>query len=160
MIEAMSVDEIIKELLELAKFNATSTQGGPFAAMVVKSGQIISQATNQVLGLCDPTAHAEVQAIREACKKLNNFQLDECEIYTSCEPCPMCLGAIYWARPKKVYYVATRQEAAKGGFDDEFIYEELEVPIESRKIEFEKIDHQDSFEPFMQWLSNTKRVDY
>ncbi|NCN28013.1 nucleoside deaminase [bacterium] len=152
--------KITETLLKLAKENATSTQGGPFAAIIVKDGQIIAQATNQVLGTNDPTAHAEVQAIRLACKKVNSFQLDGCILYTSCEPCPMCLGAIYWARPDKVFYVATRNEAAKGGFDDEFIYQELTIPIHERKIAFEKIDSPNSFDPFEVWLKNTSRTAY
>ena len=147
-------------LLKLATANATSGKGGPFAALVTRGAEVISQATNEVLGNNDPTAHAEVQAIRRACQHLDSFQLDGCELYTSCEPCPMCLGAIYWARPEKVYYVATRKEAAKGGFDDDFIYQEINVPIEKRKICFEKIKHSGSFEPFETWLGNATRTPY
>src|SRR6187402_191609 len=118
--------EFMLEAIELSFQGQRAGKGGPFGAVVVKDGKIIGRGFNQVTSNNDPTAHAEVVAIRDACKNLNDFQLAGCEIYTSCEPCPMCLGAIYWARPDKVYYANTRQDAADIDFDDSMIYEELE----------------------------------
>ena len=117
----------MKEAIRLATENVRAGRGGPFAAVVVKDGHIIASGTNSVTSTNDPTAHAEVTAIREACRALGTFQLSGCEIYTSCEPCPMCLGAIYWARPDRVFYAATASDAAAAGFDDSFIYEELKL---------------------------------
>ena len=118
--------QFIKKVIQLALDNVTGNTGGPFGAVVVKNGEMVGVGQNQVTRLNDPTAHAEIQAIREACQRLNTFQLDDCELYTSCEPCPMCLGAIFWARPKAVYYACTKEDAATIGFDDKFIYEQLE----------------------------------
>src|SRR4051812_10776625 len=115
----------MRKAIEMSIENVRSGKGGPFAALVVKDGAILATGTNQVTSTFDPTAHAEVVAIRAACHSLAHFQLDGCEIYTSCEPCPMCLGAIYWARPSKVYFGATHDDAAHAGFDDSFIYEQL-----------------------------------
>ncbi|HOM91348.1 MAG TPA: nucleoside deaminase, partial [Bacteroidia bacterium] len=114
-------NHFMEEAVALSKKAITDNEGGPFGCVVVKDGKIIAKGNNKVTSTNDPTAHAEIVAIREACKALNSFQLDDCEIYTSCEPCPMCLGAIYWARPDVVYFANTRQEAAAIGFDDEFI---------------------------------------
>ena len=127
--------EFIKVAVDLSREGSQSNKGGPFGCVVVKDGKIIGKGSNQVTSSNDPTAHAEVVAIRDACRNLNTFQLTDCEIYTSCEPCPMCLGAIYWARPSKVYYANTRHEAAAAGFDDAFIYEEINVSPDKRKIE-------------------------
>ena len=121
--------------IELARKGMENGAGGPFGCVVVKDGEIVGEGSNLVTSTNDPTAHAEITAIRNACQNLNNFQLEGCEIYTSCEPCPMCLGAIYWARPAKMFYAATHEDAAKVGFDDQFIYEEIEKPITERKIE-------------------------
>ena len=129
----------MQEAIDLAKQNLKLKNGGPFGAVVVKDGKIIGRGVNSVTSQNDPTAHAEVNAIREACAIINSFQLDDCEIYSSCEPCPMCLGAIYWARPKKFYYAATREDAAKAGFDDSEIYREIQLPIQSRKIPSEQL---------------------
>lgn len=111
-----------------------SGKGGPFGCVIVKDDIIIGKGCNKVLETNDPTAHAEVVAIKDACNHLQSFQLDGCEIYASCEPCPMCLGAIYWARPAKVYYANTKQDAASIGFDDSFIYDEIDMPLSKRKI--------------------------
>ncbi|MEL6593868.1 MAG: nucleoside deaminase, partial [Bacteroidota bacterium] len=119
--------EFMREAIRLACENVASGQGGPFAAVVVKDGKIIATGVNRVTSDLDPTAHAEVNAIRAACKVLGSFQLDGCDIYTTCEPCPMCLGAIYWARAKQVYYANTQIDAAQIGFDDRFIYEEIDL---------------------------------
>ncbi|MBK6966444.1 MAG: nucleoside deaminase [Bacteroidales bacterium] len=122
------------EAIKLARQNISNGNGGPFGAVVVKDGIIIAKGSNHVTTWNDPTAHAEVVAIREACLKLGYFQLDGCDIYCSCEPCPMCLGAIYWARPDRIFYAAAREDAAKAGFDDEFIYRELGMTPDSRSI--------------------------
>src|SRR5882724_3989761 len=121
--------DFMRQAIALALENIR-TGGGPFAALVVKDGAIVATGANRVTATNDPTAHAEIVAIREACKKLGSFQLDDCEIYTTCEPCPMCLGAIYWARPARVFFASTASDAAAAGFDDAFIYDELQTPAE------------------------------
>jgi len=126
----------MQRAINLAQEGIDSNSGGPFGAVIVKDGEIISEGFNRVTSTNDPTAHAEIVAIKEACKKLESFQLDNCILYTSCEPCPMCLGAIYWARPKKVFYACNRTDAAEIDFDDQFIYDEIDKSIEDRKIEF------------------------
>jgi guanine deaminase len=134
--------------------------GGPFGCVVVKDGEIIASAFNEALKNNDPTAHAEVLAIRRACQKLNTFQLDGCEIYTSCEPCPMCLGAIYWSRPSKVYYAASRGDAAQAGFDDNHIYDQFNLPLPNRNIPFEQIMEQDVKDIFTKWVSMKLDIKY
>jgi len=148
------------EAIRQAVENARSGKGGPFGAVVVKEGRVVAAGTNSVTSSNDPTAHAEVVAIREACRVLGTFQLNGCEIYTSCEPCPMCLGAIYWARPDRVYFAATASDAAEAGFDDSLIYEELERPLSNRKIPFEPMMREDGQEPFREWKQNSDRVRY
>jgi guanine deaminase len=127
-------EKFMKVAIELGRIGAEKSEGGPFGAVIVKENKIMGQGNNQVLLTNDPTAHAEVIAIRNACHNLNNHQLDQCILYTSCEPCPMCLGAIYWARPSAIYYACTREDAASIGFDDHFIYDELELEPSIRKI--------------------------
>lgn len=134
--------------------------GGPFAALVVKDGECIAEGTNRVTTCNDPTAHAEVVAIRKACTELGTFQLADCELYTSCEPCPMCLGAIYWARPARVYYAATREDAAEAGFDDAFIYEELDRAPEERRIPMRRLLAEESGRAFEVWRAFEERVEY
>lgn len=134
--------------------------GGPFGSIVVKGEEIIGEGWNQVLCENDPTAHAEVMAIRDACKKLGTFQLTDCEIYTSCEPCPMCLGAIYWARPSKVYYANTKEDAAAINFDDSFIYREIEVPHEEKKIPLIELRDEDALKVFQQWKAMNNKTLY
>lgn len=119
---------------ELSQDGCQNGSGGPFGCVIVKDGEIVGEGQNRVTSTNDPTAHAEVVAIREACKNLNSFQLDHCEIYTSCEPCPMCLGAIYWARPAAIFYGNSREDAADIGFDDQYIYDEIKLPLEKRQI--------------------------
>ena len=131
--------EFMARAIALSMENVRSGRGGPFGTVVVKDGKIIAESANSVAETNDPTAHAEMMAIREACKKLGSFELKGCEIYTSCEPCPMCLGAIYWARPARVYFANTAADAAKAGFDDAFIYQELARPHEQRKIPMTQI---------------------
>lgn len=120
--------------IRLSIENVQSSNGGPFGAVIVKNGEIIATGVNEVTKSNDPTAHAEMIAIRNACKTLDSFQLDDCEIYCSCEPCPMCLGAIYWARPKAIYFANTKTDATEINFDDNYIYQELELPIHERKF--------------------------
>lgn len=150
----------MQEAIRLAVENVRSGRGGPFAAVVVKQGQVIATGSNCVTSTNDPTAHAEVTAIREACRVLNAFQLTNCEIYTSCEPCPMCLGAIYWARPDRVYFAATASDAADAGFDDSFIYDELKRPHSERRIPFEAMMREAGLEPFRVWKQKDDRIRY
>jgi tRNA(Arg) A34 adenosine deaminase TadA len=150
----------MKEAIALSKKSMEEDEGGPFGCIIVKDGQIIARGNNKVTSSNDPTAHAEVVAIREACRKLNNFQLQGCEVYTSCEPCPMCLGAIYWARPDKVYFANTRQEAAQIGFDDAFIYEEINIHPESRKIKMIHLPDDSAQEVFNRWLQKSDKIRY
>ena len=150
----------MEKAIEVALENVISNQGGPFGAIVVKDGKIIGTGRNEVTASNDPTAHAEVQAIRAACQYLNDFQLIDCEIYTSCEPCPMCIGVIYWARPKAVYYACTKEEAAKIGFDDQFIYEQLSLPIDQRTITMKQISPNQYELPFKAWEKSKDKTRY
>jgi tRNA(Arg) A34 adenosine deaminase TadA len=137
--------------IELSRKGMKSGQGGPFGCIIVKGEEIIGEGSNRVTSSNDPTAHAEVVAIRMACQKLNSYQLTDCEIFTSCEPCPMCLGAIYWARPKRVVYANTKQEAAAIDFDDNFIYDEIGTDLALRKIPFIHYPHPKAKEVFEEW---------
>lgn len=150
----------IQKAIELSIDNVKSGKGGPFGAVVVKDGKIIAQGTNSVTSTNDPTAHAEVMAIREACKVLGSFQLDGCDIYTSCEPCPMCLGAIYWARPNKVYYANTKKDAADINFDDDFIYKEIAKPLNERNLQFIQLSRTEALEAFKLWATKQDKIDY
>ena len=134
--------------------------GGPFAALVVKNGAVVASGANRVTATNDPTAHAEMVAIREACKKLKTFQLDGCEIYTTCEPCPMCLGAIYWARPARVFYASTASDAASAGFDDAFIYDELQTPSGERRIPMTEMQRTEALVIFQEWLAKSEKTPY
>ena len=148
------------EAIRLAADNLKTGNGGPFGAVVVKDGKIVGRGCNSVTSSNDPTAHAEVNAIRDACKNLNTFQLDGCEIYTSCEPCPMCLGAIYWARPQKIYYACTKLDAANAGFDDSFIYEEINIPLSKRAIPANQMMQSDALEIFKKWIEMENKIEY
>ena len=150
----------MEKAIEVALENVISNQGGPFGAIVVKDGKIIGTGRNEVTASNDPTAHAEVQAIRAACQYLNEFQLIDCEIYTSCEPCPMCIGAIYWARPKAVYYACTKEDAAKIGFDDQFIYEQIFLPVDERDITMKQISPNQYELPFKTWEKSKDKTRY
>jgi guanine deaminase len=150
----------MQKAIELAVENVHLGRGGPFAAVVVKDGRIVATGTNCVTSANDPTAHAEMTAIREACRVLGSFQLTGCEIYTSCEPCPMCLGAIYWARPARVYFAATASDAAAAGFDDSLIYTELQRPRADRQIPLERMMREASLEPFRAWEQKGDRIRY
>lgn len=150
----------MQEAIRLSIANVEQGNGGPFGAIVVKEGKIIASGYNCVTAQNDPTAHAEVVAIREACKVLDSFQLTGCEIYTSCEPCPMCLAAIYWARLDKLYYANTKEDAAAISFDDQFIYNELALPIEQRKLLTRQLGRAEALEAFEKWKASTQRIDY
>lgn len=148
------------QAIELAKKGMLAGNGGPFGCVIVKDGKIVGQGSNMVLKTKDPTAHAEVMAIRDACKTLDNFQLDGCEVYTSCEPCPMCLGAIFWARPAKVYFACTKEDAANAGFDDEFIYQEIEVKPSERQIPMISFLREESLKAFELWKEKGDKTLY
>ena len=150
----------IRQAIELGRQGMANNQGGPFGAVVVKDGSIVGRGWNQVTSSNDPTAHAEVVAIRDACRQLDTFQLTGCVLYTSCEPCPMCLGAIYWARPDRFVYAAARQDAANGGFDDDFIYRELPLPPHQRSIHGEQLLPEEGRALFSEWRTKEDRVDY
>ncbi len=150
----------MRKAIEMSLNGMRAGKGGPFGAIVVKDGQIIAAAHNCVMANNDPTAHAEVVAIREACRALGSFQLTGCEIYTSCEPCPMCLGAIYWARPDRVYYANTRNDAAQIGFDDQLIYDEIALNMNQRRIKFLPLLREEAMAAFEEWQHKNDRVDY
>ncbi|MBP9664809.1 MAG: nucleoside deaminase [Pyrinomonadaceae bacterium] len=152
--------KFMRRAIELARDGIDSNEGGPFGCVVARDGEIIGEGNNRVTSANDPTAHAEIIAIREACKSLNSFQLDGCTIYTSCEPCPMCLGAIYWARPANVYYACTRDDAAKIGFDDRFIYEELERSNNEREMRLVNVMRDEAIEVFRSWEAKTDKIEY
>jgi len=150
----------MREAIELSLVNMQAGRGGPFGAVVVKDGQIIARGFNQVTSTNDPTCHAEVDAIRKACQVLGNHQLDGCDLYTSCEPCPMCLGAIYWARPRRVFYGNTKADAAAIGFDDQFIYEELDQPMENRKLPMTQLLRDEALAGFRAWTELEGKTEY
>lgn len=152
--------EFMREAIKLSLENMQKNIGWPFGAVVVKDGKIVGRGWNQVTSSNDPTAHAEVVAIRDACKNLWTFQLDGCEIYTSCEPCPMCLWAIYRARPDKVYYGNTKQDAANIEFDDNFIYDELKKPLAERKIPMLEVLRDEALEVFKAWTEKQDKTLY
>jgi guanine deaminase len=146
--------------IRLAIENVRAGRGGPFAALVVKDGKILAEGTNRVTSTNDPTAHAEVLGIREACRKLGHFELTGCEIYATCEPCPMCLGAIYWARPARIYFANSAADAAKIGFDDSLIYREISRPIAKRRIPMIRLMREEALEAFRAWESQKNRIPY
>ena len=143
--------KFLERAIELSKNGMLRGNGGPFGCVIVKGNEIVGEGSNMVTSSNDPTAHAEVVAIREACRKLGTYQLNDCDVYTSCEPCPMCLGAIYWARPRRVVYANTREDAAAIEFDDDFIYHEINCGMEDRKIPFLHSPHPFAKEVFAQW---------
>jgi len=146
--------------IELSIENVRSGQGGPFGAVIVASGAIVAEGTNRVTATNDPTAHAEIVAIRAACRKLGSFELRCCEIYASCEPCPMCLGAIYWARLERVYFAVQSSDASSAGFDDSFIYREFARPRNERKIPMVSLMREEALEAFRLWAAKTDKVSY
>lgn len=150
----------MREAIRLSHENIRQGKGGPFATVIVKNGTIIARGTNLVTSTNDPTAHAEIVAIREACRILGSYQLDGCEIYSSCEPCPMCLGAIYWARPKAIYFANTRDDAAAIGFDDRTIYDEFTRPHGERKIPMIQVLRNEALLAFREWQEKNDKVPY
>lgn len=155
----MRKEELMRRAIKLSA-DSVANGGGPFGAVIVRDGEIVAEGSNGVTILNDPTAHAEVSAIRQACKKLNSFDLTGCEIYTSCEPCPMCLGAIYWAHIDKIYYANDRKDAANIGFDDELIYQEMEVQPQCRKKPSEILLNNEAIKVFQQWTEKTDKTRY
>lgn len=153
-------EEFMRRAIAMAIENVRSGLGGPFAALVVKDGRVLAQGTNRVTSTNDPTAHAEVVAIREACRALGDFQLTGCDLYTTCEPCPMCLGAIYWARPAHIFYAGTAADAAAAGFDDAFIYDELRHPLARRRVPMTQLLRDESLSIFSAWNQKTDKKPY
>lgn len=153
-------EKFMKIAISLSEKNVTEGLGGPFGAVVVKDGKIIAKSGNKVATTNDPTAHAEVSAIRLACKKLKTFDLSGCVVYTSCEPCPMCLSAIYWARIETIYYANTKVDAANIGFDDKFIYEEIEKPMGKRTLPIHQIMRTEAQQAFQLWEQSPMKIDY
>ncbi len=150
----------MKEAIKLAQDGMRNEIGGPFGAVVVKDGKIVGKGCNQVTSSNDPTAHAEVVAIRDACNNLGTYQLEDCEVYTSCEPCPMCLGAIYWSRVKRVFFACNHKDASAIGFDDHFIYQEIELPLEDRHIPFAPLMREDALTVFHEWKEKEDKKHY
>lgn len=152
--------EFMKRAIELSRENMNAGAGGPFGAVVVKDGRIVGEGWNKVTSSNDPTAHAEVSAIRDACEKLKTFELKGAVLYTSCEPCPMCLSAAYWARVDKIYFANTRADAAKHGFDDDFIYQEIPKPLAERTIPIQQFDRESAYEVFQEWDRKADKIRY
>ena len=152
--------KFMREAIRLSIENVQSGNGGPFGTIIVKNGKIIASGVNKVTQSSDPTAHAEIVAIRNACETLGTFQLVGCEIYCSCEPCPMCLGAIYWARPDRIYFANTKEDAADINFDDNFIYNELDVSISQRKLPTTQLLRDEAQIAFTQWRESTAKTEY
>ena len=152
-------EDFLREAIRVASENVANG-GGPFGAIVVRDGEVVARAANRVTSSNDPTAHAEVEAIREACRVLGTFQLEGCEIFSSSEPCPMCLGAVYWARPTAVFYANGREVALAAGFDDDHIYEEFLLPPEERRYPLARLEIDGADEPFRRWAEKTDRVEY
>jgi len=153
-------EEYMQAAIAESKRGMDNNEGGPFGAVIVKDGKIIGKGNNRVTSSNDPTAHAEVTAIRDACKRIENFKLDGCEIYTSCEPCPMCLAAIYWARIDCIYYANTKQDAADIEFDDDFFYQELDKPIDKRSIPMKQMMRSEAIEVFTAWINKVDKIPY
>ncbi len=152
--------QYLQQAIDLANQNVANLQGGPYGAVIVKGEKIIAASGNCVTTNRDPTAHAEIMAIRQACTVLDDFQLKDCTLYSSCEPCPMCLGAIYWARLKTVYFACTRHDAAKAGFDDSFIYDEIKLDTNKRHIPMHHLKTENSEVPFLEWNRQNNKVTY
>jgi tRNA(Arg) A34 adenosine deaminase TadA len=152
--------KFMREAIRLSIQMMRRGKGGPFGAVVVQNGNVVGRGSNQVTSTNDPTAHAEILAIRQACKRLKTFRLDDCDLYTSCEPCPMCLSAIYWARLGRVFYANTRQDAARIDFDDDFIYREVALPIGKRKLNMKQLLHDEALAAFAEWQQKTDRIMY
>jgi tRNA(Arg) A34 adenosine deaminase TadA len=152
--------KFMRTAINLSLTKMRLNHGGPFGAVIVLNGKIVGRGWNQVTSTNDPTAHAEIMAIRDACKKLRTFDLDDCELYTSCEPCPMCLAAIYWARLKRIYYANTRRDAARIAFDDALIYREVAAPIARRKIPMKQLLRREALKVFSEWQAKPDKTTY
>jgi guanine deaminase len=152
--------QFMRAAIRLALEKMRGGEGGPFGAIVVRRGKIVGRGWNRVTSTNDPTAHAEVSAIRDACRRLKTFQLDDCEIYASCEPCPMCLAAIYWARIGKIFHAGARRDAAAAGFDDDLIYRELARPISRRKIPMRQLLRAEALHVFKEWRDKPDKIRY
>ncbi|WP_220494846.1 nucleoside deaminase [Lacibacter sediminis] len=160
MKEQLAKEDFMREAIRLSIENVENGKGGPFAAVIVKDGKIIATGVNEVTSTNDPTAHAEVVAIRNACKSLSSYQLDGCEIYCSCEPCPMCLGAIYWARAAKIYFGTTKEDAAAVDFDDKFIYDEIDLSHTGRKLTTQQLLREEALVAFEKWKISPLKMKY
>jgi tRNA(Arg) A34 adenosine deaminase TadA len=158
--EMQEHEKFMRMAIELSEYNIKQEAGGPFGAVIVKDGMVVARSANKVIQQNDPTAHAEISAIRLACQELGTHMLDGCVIYTSCEPCPMCLGAIYWARIDKVFFANTKADAADIGFDDHFIYLELELPMEKRKLDIVQLMRDEALPVFKLWQESESKKDY
>jgi guanine deaminase len=156
----MSNEVFMREAIQLSLEGVRAGRGGPFGCVVVKAGKVVGRGSNQVTSTCDPTAHAEVVAIRDACKALGTFQLDDCVLYASCEPCPMCLSAIYWARIPEAYYGNSRQDAAAIGFDDDFIYQQIPLPVAERRLSMKPLLGNEAMAAFSEWKKKPDKVAY
>ena len=156
----MQPEEFMREAIREAEAGMRDGRGGPFGCVVVRRGQIVARGNNRVTSTNDPTAHAEIIAIRAACATLATFSLEDCELYTSCEPCPMCLAAVYWARIPQLYYGNTRADAAMIGFDDDFIYDQLQLPPEKRAVAMQPLLREEAQEGFRTWQTLAKRIEY
>ncbi|QEE26652.1 nucleoside deaminase [Terriglobus albidus] len=153
-------ERFMQRAVALATENVRTGRGGPFGCVVVKDGEIVAEGMNLVTSTNDPTAHGEVVAIRRACEKLGTFSLEGCEVYTSCEPCPMCLAALYWSRCSAIYYGNTAADAAAVGFDDSFLYDEVKKPLDQRAIPIRQLLHDEALESFRAWTASEKKIDY
>lgn len=153
-------ERFMQRAIALATENVRTGRGGPFGCVVVKDGEIVAEGMNLVTSTNDPTAHGEVVAIRRACEKLGTFSLEGCEVYTSCEPCPMCLAALYWSRCSAIYYGNTAADAAAVGFDDSFLYDEVKKPLDQRAIPIRQLLHDEALESFRAWTASEKKIDY
>jgi tRNA(Arg) A34 adenosine deaminase TadA len=152
--------KFILEAIRLSRDKMRRNAGGPFGAIIVRRGKIVGRGWNRVTSTNDPTAHAEIMAIREACRRLKTFRLDDCELYASCEPCPMCLAACYWARLRKIYYANTRRDAAKIGFDDSWLYREMARPVSRRKLPMKQLLRKEALEVFTEWKNKPDKIRY
>jgi guanine deaminase len=158
--EKNDVAKFMRKAIRLSVANVEKAIGGPFGTVIVRDGKVIARGSNSVTATNDPTAHAEIVAIRKACKSLKTYQLTGCEIYTSCEPCPMCLAAIYWARPDKIYYANSKEDAAAINFDDKLIYEEIVKPVADRKIFTQQILRDEALVAFKKWSESPNKIEY
>ena len=153
-------EAFMRRAIELARQGVENDLGGPFGCVIVRDGEVVGEGCNEVTSTNDPTAHAEITAIRAACRKLNSYQLTGCTVYTSCEPCPMCLGAIYWARPSAIYFAGTHEDAAAAGFDDELFYDEMDRPNDERQLKLQPMLRSEVQAVFEQWVAKSDKVEY